>query len=350
MVKLNLIGQSMTDLRQLLLSHPTYHADQLYSFIYKQNGKAVKDAGGLPMVLRSWLEESYTLDYGSIAERSVSKDQSTKRFIIKSPTGSKTECVLIKPANDSRCTLCVSCQAGCSLSCTFCHTGSQKFERNLSAGDIIGQYLIHQDPITNVVFMGQGEPLYNWRQVEKAVKILTDPKAIGLGKQKITISTSGIAPLIPKIASELGVNLAISLHAPNDELRSQIMPINQTYPLYTLMDACHQFIKLSPSATRRITFEYVMLKGVNDAISHAEQMSALLKGFDYDDVHFNLLPFNRWPGAIYEPSSLQSIETFKATLQSLGLKATVRTPKGRDIMAACGQLKAVSSRKAVLTS
>lgn len=254
--------------------------------------------------------------------------------------------VVIGNVTTERKTLCISSQAGCSLACTFCSTGAQPFQGQLSSGDILAQYLHHpasrpdhERPITNIVFMGQGEPLYNWRNVAAAVDILTDEHGIGMGKGRVTISTSGIAPLIPKVAEELGVNLAISLHAPTDALRTSIMAINKSYPIPVLMEACREFVAKAPAQTRRLTFEYVMLEGVNDGDTCADDLTALLSAnLAKEDVHVNLLPFNAWPGAPYTCSPLDRIAAFRERLEVAGVPCTVRIPKGRDIMAACGQL------------
>lgn len=256
---------------------------------------------------------------------------------------------MLIPETD-RSTLCVSSQVGCSLQCKFCHTGTQKFESNLTSGEILRQYISLpediRESITNIVFMGQGEPLYNYRNVSKAVSILTDASGIGFGRGRIVISTSGIAPLVPKVASEMAVNLAISLHAPNDELRSAIMPINKTYPLAILMQACQDYINESACATRRISFEYVMLRGVNDQESHARELFALIKHLP---CHVNLIPFNPWPGSQYRTSYPDDISRFAKILEELRMPVTIRRTRGKDILAACGQLKSSTLSKSTIT-
>jgi len=348
----NLVGMTLTDLHSILslTKFKTYRASQIYAFLYRLRGSKWWDAEALPKDMRTWLADSYSIDAGKIGERHDSEDGLTRRYIIETETRSKMETVIVRNEQTDRKTLCVSSQLGCSLACTFCYTGTQSFRKNLTSGEILAQFMVHSGshaghptPITNVVFMGQGEPLYNWRNVAAAVEILTDPKGLGLGHSKVTISTSGIAPLIPKIGSELGVGLAISLHAPNDSLRSRLMAINNTYPLPVLMESCKAFLEASPAATRRISFEYVMLRGLNDSSDLAAELSALLKSnFDPQHVHVNLLPFNEWPGAPYKCSPVSVIEAFKNILTLRGIACTVRTPKGRDIMAACGQLSANS--------
>lgn len=236
---------------------------------------------------------------------------------------------------------------GCSLRCTFCHTGTQKFESNLTATEIIRQYMALpgaiRETVTNFVFMGQGEPLYNFKNLSKAISIMTDQAGgLGFGRGKVTVSTSGIAPLIPKIATELGVNLAVSLHAPNDPLRSRIMPINDTYPISALMNSIREFQDKASCATRRVSFEYVLLKDINDQQRHAEDLAILLKGIP---SHVNLIPFNPWPGSPYECTPSKGIEIFRSTLERLGVPTTSRRTRGQDILAACGQLKSSALSK-----
>ncbi|KAJ1967838.1 hypothetical protein IWQ62_001602 [Dispira parvispora] len=258
----------------------------------------------------------------------------------------KVEAVII-PERTWR-TLCVSSQIGCSLACSFCHTGTQKLLRNLTSGEIVGQVMvalqnvgdfsraIPERTLKNIVFMGQGEPLYNYRNVRRAIRTLTHPEGLAYPSHRITVSTSGIAPLIPKLATELQVTLAISLHAPTDQLRNQLMPINKTYPIRPLLEACEEFSKHAGSKNRRITFEYVMLKGVNDSIDQATQLTRLLTHLD---AHVNLIPFNPWPGSTFECSSTHHIQAFAEKLKNSGIHATVRWSKGSDILAACGQLR-----------
>lgn len=349
--KQSVTGLTRTDFKTILslTKHKLYRSNQIFDFVYGQRGKVWREAEALPKDIRAWLEAEYSLEVGCrVKEKVYSEDMSTIKFLFDTSQGSVIESVLINNEDNSRTTLCISSQAGCSLACTFCATGAQKLQRNLTSAEIIGQYMAlphsnpgHPRPITNLVFMGQGEPLYNWRNLASSIEILTDPKGLKIGRSKVTISTSGIAPLIPKVATDLGVGLAVSLHAPNDDLRSRIMAINKTYPLGTLMVACQEYLKEASSATRRITFEYVMLDGVNDdPDGMPEQLSKLLLAhFPPDQIHVNLLPFNKWPGAPYTCSPVSRINRFRDALQSHGIPCTVRTPKGRDIWAACGQLK-----------
>lgn len=299
------------------------------------------ESRGLPISLVNWLNAELPLAQSEIISHQISDLDETQKFLVRTlPQGKEVEMVIIP--SKGRLTLCLSSQVGCSLKCTFCHTGTQKFEANLTAGDIIRQYLVipfHLSPhITNIVFMGQGEPLYNFDNVARAVQRLTDTKLGGLAKNQVTISTSGITPLIPKIATELGVNLAVSLHSANDELRSFLMPVNKTYPLSELREACLQFIKQAPCRTRRISFEYVLLKGINDGEEEAAKLAIWLKPLS-SAVHVNLMNFNYWPGAPYQPTSLEVLESFKSILERNRIPTTVRISRGQDILAACGQLK-----------
>ncbi len=246
----------------------------------------------------------------------------------------------------------MSSQVGCTLTCTFCHTGTQRLVRNLTAGEIVGQVLIARDSygewptprgerlLSNIVLMGMGEPLFNYDNVAGALRIIMDPEGIAISRRRITLSTSGVVPMIPRVGAELGVKLAISLHAATDELRDELVPINKRYPIAELMRACREY----PGAdnARRITFEYVMLKGVNDSPADAKALARLVAGIP---AKFNLIPFNAWPGAPFECSSDETMRRFAGILNDAGYTAPVRTPRGRDIMAACGQLRSASERQ-----
>ena len=246
--------------------------------------------------------------------------------------------------------VCISTQVGCAVGCTFCHTGSQKLTRNLTAGEIVGQFMVARDAyhewpspsdetryLSNIVVMGMGEPLHNVDNVFKALKIISDGDGIAISKRRITLSSSGIAPQIPLVASELGVRLAISLHAPNDEIRSRIMPINRKYGIEELMKACQEFQKRA-SWGKYITFEYLLLKDINDSLDCAHQLINLMKKYKIL-AKFNLIPFNPWPGCGYEPSSRNKVMAFSRELEKAGFSAPVRVARGQDILAACGQLK-----------
>ncbi|KAG0185952.1 hypothetical protein DFQ28_008527 [Apophysomyces sp. BC1034] len=277
--------------------------------------------------LRSQLEERYQINYGEIKLDKTAED-STRKYLIgfntKQEPGAVVETVLIPESR--RATLCVSSQIGCSLRCSFCHTGTQKLLRSLTAAEVVGQYMISahgagdfplrpekKRSVSNMVFMGQGEPLYNWRHVSKAVKILTDPQGLSWPKSKITISTSGVVPLIPKVATDLGVSLAISLHATNNDLRDKLVPLNKTFPLEVVLDSCKQYAYAMGRSGKRITFEYVMLDRVNDSLAEARELVRLLKQLP---AHVNLIPFNPWPGSSYRTSAPTQVEKFAQVISS----------------------------------
>ncbi|CAO3643467.1 unnamed protein product [Cunninghamella blakesleeana] len=306
--------------------------------------------------LRETLENKYRINYGDVQLEKTAKDQ-TKKFLIgfdtKQDPGAIVESVLIPEQH--RSSLCISSQIGCSLQCSFCHTGTQKLLRNLKAGEVVGQYMIaasksgdfqlnvnDKRSVSNIIFMGQGEPLYNWRNVNKAIKILTHEDGLGFPKSKIVVSTSGVSPLIPKLASELGVSLAVSLHATNNSLRDLLVPLNKTYPIEEVLDACKNYSQLMGKKGRRITFEYVMLHKVNDALHEAHALVKLLKQLP---SHINLIPFNPWPGSEYKTSNWDQIEKFSQIIMNSGIPCTVRRPRGKDILAACGQLKSSEQNK-----
>eukprot|EP00742_Colponemidia_sp_Colp-10_P010449 GILJ01011474.1.p1 GENE.GILJ01011474.1~~GILJ01011474.1.p1 ORF type:complete len:375 (+),score=48.33 GILJ01011474.1:134-1126(+) len=297
---------------------------------------------------RAALKDKYVVELPAIARDEEASDQ-TRKWLFQLPDENKIESVFIPEEN--RGTLCVSSQCGCTLSCKFCHTGTQKLMRNLTATEIIGQLLaarlqLHDFPsplkkaqVSNVVFMGQGEPLYNFRNVKKALLLMLDDNGCAISKSRVTLSTSGIVPLIEKVA-ELDVCLAISLHAPTNALRSEIMAVNKLYPLEDLLAACRKFI-----TPRRITFQYVLLKGVNDSPAEAKELARILKGIN---SNVNIIPFNPWPGSNYECSSPERVTEFYQTLRDLGQLTTIRTARGDDILAACGQLKSAEQVKTQL--
>ncbi|KAI9495992.1 radical SAM enzyme, Cfr family protein [Zychaea mexicana] len=355
--KKNLIGLTLEQVKHELQAAPTvkpYTALQIWQHMYRHGSTSFRTMTNLPTTLRDHLHSHYTLDYGHVQSDQTSVDGTRKWLVGFNDPRAVVESVLIP--EPKRHTLCVSSQIGCSLRCSFCHTGTQKLLRNLTAGEIVGQVMLAahgvrqfeqqgQNSITrkkllsHMVFMGQGEPLYNPRQVFQAIQVLTDRQGLQWPKQKITVSTSGVVPLIPKI-SELGVALAISLHATRNSLRDVLVPLNKTFPMETLMDACTQYAR--DSNGQRITFEYVMLDGVNDSMGEARDLVKLLKQLP---AHVNLIPFNPWPGSIYKTSKPEQVERFAETVQNGGIYCTVRRPRGQDILAACGQLRSSEERK-----
>jgi 23S rRNA (adenine2503-C2)-methyltransferase len=275
-------------------------------------------------------------------------------------SGERHEVEVVYIPEEDRGTLCISSQVGCTLNCTFCHTGTQKLVRNLTAGEIVAQVLVARDElgdwprqmsanpnppasgrhVTNVVIMGMGEPLYNFDNVRDACAIISDGEGISLSKRRLTLSTAGVAPQIPRAGAEMDVMLAISLHATTDEVRDRLVPLNRKYPIAEVLEACRNYPGLSNA--RRITFEYVMLKGINDSVEDARRLVGLLRGIP---AKVNLIPFNPWPGSPYECSPWEDIERFAEVVNRAGYASPVRSPRGRDIMAACGQLKSASQRR-----
>ncbi len=337
---------------------------QLWSWIYVRGVTSFDDMTDVGKDLRAKLAAAYCLDRLEIVTEQVSID-GTRKWLIRLPKrgheskAPEIECVYI-PEED-RGTLCISSQVGCTLTCTFCHTGTQRLVRNLEAEEIVGQILIARDrigdwpgatppgdgrllptterKITNVVLMGMGEPLYNFDNVKTAMEVVADGEGLSLSKRRITLSTSGVVPEIARWGEEAGTMLAISLHAVSDDLRNVLVPINKRYPISTLMQACRDYPGLSNA--RRITFEYVMLKDVNDSIEDAKALVRLLRGIP---AKINLIPFNPWPGTAYECSDWEVIEAFADVVNRAGYASPVRTPRGRDILAACGQLKSASEK------
>ena len=346
-----LIGLDRAELPAELagIGAPAFRARQLWHWIYHRGATDFAAMTTLAKGFRADLAERYILD----RPRAVVDRQSidgTRKWLLGFADGQEAETVHI-PEED-RGTLCVSSQIGCTLTCRFCHTGTQRLVRNLSAAEILGQIMLARDAlgewpsppdgrlISNIVMMGMGEPLYNYDNVAKALRIAMDGEGIAISKRRITLSTAGVVPMIRRAGAELGVNLAISLHAVTDELRDRIVPINKKYPIAELMEACRSYPGLSNA--RRITFEYVMLKGVNDSPADARALVKLIEGVP---AKVNLIPFNPWPGAPFECSSNAAIEAFSDIVFNAGYASPVRTPRGRDIMAACGQLKSESIRQ-----
>ena len=323
--------------------------NQLWNWIYVHGARDFAAMSNLAKDFRGLLENSFTLARPEIVTAQVSED-GTRKWLLKTGQGIEFETVYI-PESD-RGTLCVSSQVGCTLTCRFCHTGTQKLVRNLNPDEILGQLLIAKDAlddwpstvpnrkVTNIVMMGMGEPLYNFDHVKAALAIVMDGDALALSKRRVTLSTAGVVPMIPRAGNEIGSSLAISLHAVTDEIRNEIVPINKKYPIAELIEACRTYP--GASNARRITFEYVMLKGVNDSLADARALVKLVAGIP---AKINLIPFNPWPGAPYECSDWSQIEKFAEIVNRAGYASPVRTPRGRDIMAACGQLKSESVKQ-----
>ena len=337
---------------------------QLWSWIYARGVTQFDDMSDVSKDLRKSLAELYSLDRLEIVTEQISVD-GTRKWLLRLPkTGHEARAPEIEtvyiPETD-RGTLCISSQVGCTLTCSFCHTGTQKLVRNLTAQEIAGQILLARDrigdwvgasgpadsrmlptaerKITNVVLMGMGEPLYNFDSVKAAMDIASDGEGLSLSKRRITLSTSGVVPEIPRWGEESGTMLAISLHATNDALRDELVPLNKKYPIADLLEACRNYPGLSNA--KRITFEYVMLKGVNDSLPEARALVRLLAGIP---AKINLIPFNPWPNTKYECSDWQTIERFADVVNKAGYASPVRTPRGRDILAACGQLRSESAK------
>jgi len=346
----NLVGLSRSALAAEMAQFRAepFRARQLWHWIYHRGATDFAAMTSLSKPFRHKLAAQYLLKRPAISH-TLSSIDGTRKWLLRFADGEEVETVHI-PEED-RGTLCVSSQVGCTLTCSFCHTGTQRLVRNLGSEEIVGQVMITRDAlgewpspqddrqVTNIVLMGMGEPLYNFENVAAALKIIMDPEGLSISRRKITLSTSGVVPMIRRCGEELAVNLAVSLHAVRDEIRDRLVPLNRKYPIAALLDACRNY----PGATnaRRITFEYVMLKGVNDSPGDARELVRLLDGIP---AKVNLIPFNPWPGAPYECSSDAAIKAFSDIVFAAGYSAPVRTPRGRDILAACGQLKSASVR------
>ncbi len=355
----NLIGMTREALRAALIAagvperQGKMRERQVWAWLYERGVREFDAMSNLSKDLRATLDGLYRIERPEIVTRQVSKD-GTRKYLLRIEGGHEVEAVYI-PEED-RGTLCVSSQVGCTLTCSFCHTGTQTLVRNLTAGEIVGQILICRDDLgewpeegatnagdkrllSNIVLMGMGEPLYNFDGVRDAMKIAMDGEGISLSRRRITLSTSGVVPLIARAGEEIGTMLAISLHGTTDAVRDTLVPINKKWNVETLMQACRDYPRLSNS--ERITFEYVMLDGVNDSDADAKRLVKLIEGIP---AKINLIPFNPWPGAPYQRSSWERIEAFAEIVNRAGYASPVRTPRGQDIMAACGQLKSETER------
>jgi len=335
---------------------------QLWHWLYVRGVTDFTVMTSISKDLRTRLADAFTLARPEIVSEQISGD-GTRKWLLKFPSrgaGRPVEVETVYIPETSRGTLCLSSQVGCTLACSFCHTGTQKLVRNLTSEEIVGQILLARDRlndypgatpglgngtpptgrlVSNIVMMGMGEPLYNFDHVKEALLIAGDGDGIGLSRRRITLSTSGVVPMIARAGAEIGVMLAVSLHAVRDDLRDQLVPLNKRYPIAALLDACRAYHGLSNA--RRITFEYVMLKDVNDSPSDARKLVRLLRGIP---AKINLIPFNPWPGSAYECSDWNQIEQFADIVNAAGYASPIRTPRGRDILAACGQLKSESER------
>ena len=344
----NIIGLSREEIgdRFLSLGLQKFRSGQVWHWLYHKGATSFEEMTTLSKKVRVQLGKTFSIKRPTVSEKQTSAD-GTIKWLLQFEDGAKAETVFI-PEED-RGTLCISSQVGCTLNCSFCHTGTQKLVRNLSSSELVGQILIAFDelsawpsaqigrPLTNIVLMGMGEPLYNLDNVIKALKIIMDNEGISISKRRITLSTSGIVREFNRCGLETDVNLAISLHAVTDDVRDILVPINKRYPIKELLNACREYPGVSNS--RRITFEYVMLKGINDSTSDAKALIKLMEGIP---AKINLIPFNPWPGSPYECSEKNQIEEFAKIVLKAGYPSPVRTPRGDDILAACGQLKSAS--------
>jgi 23S rRNA (adenine2503-C2)-methyltransferase len=327
------------------LGEKSFRAEQIWHWLYAKGAKSFAQMKNLSSDLQAKLNDHFTILRPATAVKQESID-GTIKWLLKLEDGSQVEAVFIP--EETRGTLCVSSQVGCTLTCSFCHTGTQRFVRNLTASEVLQQLLLAKDELddwhgapklTNIVMMGMGEPLYNYDNVAKALKIAMDEKGINFSRRRITLSTSGVVPMIEQCGIDLGVHLAISLHAVNNELRNMLVPLNKKYNLSMLLEACRNY---PSNQHNRITFEYVMLNDLNDSVEHARELVKLIRGIP---AKVNLIPFNPWPGSVYLCSTPEKIRAFADAINEAGYQAFVRTPRGQDILAACGQLKTASERE-----
>ncbi|MCF6316022.1 MAG: 23S rRNA (adenine(2503)-C(2))-methyltransferase RlmN [Marinosulfonomonas sp.] len=355
----NLVGLTRDALREALIGagipekQGRMRAGQIWQWIYQKGVRDFALMTNLSKDIRLMLADTFVVALPEVVTKQVSED-GTRKYLVRIEGGSEVEIVYIP--EEARGTVCISSQVGCTLTCSFCHTGTQRLVRNLTAGEIVGQVMVVRDDlgewpklgvpnppearlVSNIVLMGMGEPLYNFEAVRDAMKIAMDPEGISLSRRRITLSTSGVVPEIARTADEIGCMLAVSFHATTDEVRDGLVPINKKWNIEALLDALRAYPKASNS--ERITFEYVMLKGVNDSDEDALRLVQLIEGIP---AKINLIPFNEWPGAPYERSSNNRIRAFSDIVYNAGYSSPVRKPRGEDIMAACGQLKSASER------
>ena len=355
----NLVGLTRDAMRAALIAEGTpekqakMRVGQIWQWIYQWGTRDFADMTNLSKAFRAELAEKFVIEVPEVVTKQVSED-GTRKYLVRIAGGHEVEVVYIP--EEGRGTLCVSSQVGCTLTCSFCHTGTQKLVRNLTAAEIIGQVMVARDDLgewpvpgtltdaprllSNIVLMGMGEPLYNFENVRDAMKIAMDPEGIQLSRRRITLSTSGVVPEIARTAEEIGCQLAVSFHATTDEVRNKLVPINKRWNIAELIEALRAYTKVSNS--ERITFEYVMLDGVNDSDADAHRLIELIRGIP---AKINLIPFNEWPGAPYKRSSNNRIRAFSEIVYQAGYASPVRKPRGEDIMAACGQLKSATERE-----
>ena len=349
-----LVGRTRDELITELASigEKPFRAKQLWHWIYHQGTTDFSAMSTIARPLQLKLAERFVIGRPTVATVQTSTDE-TRKWLFRFRDGQEAETVYIPDRHLDRGAVCISSQVGCTLSCRFCHTGTQRLVRNLGAAEIVGQFMAARDAynewpspqgetprlLSTIVLMGMGEPLYNYENVARAMRIIMDGEGIGLSRRRITLSTSGVVPMMDRAGAELGVNLAVSLHAVTDAVRDEIVPLNRKYPLTELIAACRRYP--GASNARRITFEYVMLRGVNDSPADARALVALIAGIP---AKVNLIPFNPWPGSAFECSTRAQIDAFAAIVEAAGFSSPVRRPRGQDILAACGQLKTDSER------
>ena len=360
---LNMVGLTRSALRAALIENGTpekqanMRVGQIWQWIYEKGVRDFSKMTNLAKPYREALEKKFLISVPEIISKNISQD-GTRKYLMRIDGGHEIETVYIPEEN--RGTLCISSQVGCTLTCSFCHTGTQRLVRNLSSSEIVGQILVARDDLgewpnqeapkpkprllSNVVLMGMGEPLYNFDNVRDAMKIAMDPEGVALSRRRITLSTSGVVPEIAKTAEEIGCQLAISFHATTDEVRDKLVPINKKWNISKLLETLKNYPKVSNS--ERITFEYVMLKNINDSDEDAHRLVKLIKGIP---AKINLIPFNEWPGSPFERSDWKQIKSFSDIIYRAGYASPIRTPRGEDIMAACGQLKSATEKKRKVT-
>ena len=351
----DIVGLSREDLAEEIagIGEAAFRVKQIWHWVYHQGVTNFALMSSIARPLQQKLAERFVIARPDTVTTQTSED-ATRKFLFRFRDGQEAETVYIPDRDEDRGAVCISSQVGCTLSCRFCHTGTQMLVRNLGPAEIVGQFMAARDAygewpsptgepprlLSTSVRMGMGEPLYNYANVAKAMRIVMDHEGIGLSRRRITLSTSGVVPMMDRCGAELGVNLAVSLHAVRDELRDELVPLNRKYPIAELLAACRRYP--GASNARRITFEYVMLRGVNDSDAEARELVRLIAGLP---AKVNLIPFNPWPGSSYEPSGRATVERFAGIVNDAGFSAPVRTPRGRDILAACGQLRTESRRE-----